>query len=244
MKRIMPVLLAFMMLFIHAPLPARAAETETRIWIRAQISYESDGTLTGISDEMVTLSSDWTKKDGWFYYQKALESGQSVDLMKSVKIPHSWNSSDSGKTFNIVVKVEAAEAFPWDTGWSDGSPAIYSQSFEMSKQNALSKGLTATQGNIRIRLEEFQESGGKEQPYENNRIVVPGETVSKIVRITVEGEKSKLSPLEVIRAPVKTGDDGKAGMLLVISMVLAAAAVWISRGGKGGGHGGQKMQAA
>lgn len=244
MKRIMPVLLAFMMLFIHAPLPARAAETETRIWIRAQISYESDGTLTGLSDEMVTLSSDWTKKDGWFYYQKALESGQSVDLMKSVRIPHSWNSSDSGKTFNIVVKVEAAEAFPRDTGWSDGSPAIYSQSFEMSKQNALSKGLTATQGNIRIRLEEFQESGGKEQPYENNRIVVPGETVSKIVRITVEGEKSKLSPLEVIRGPVKTGDDGKAGMLLVISMVLAAAAVWISWGGKGGDHGGQKMQAA
>ena len=245
MKKIMPIIMALLMLLIHLPMTAYAAETQTtRIWIRAQISYESDGDLKGLSDEMITLSSDWTKKDGWFYYGKPLESGQSVDLMKSVRIPTTWNNDDSGKTFNVVVKVEAAEAFPGDTGWNDGSAAVYSQSFDMSAQTAKAQGLTAEQGNIRIRLEEFQESGGKEQPYENNKVVVPGETVSKIVRITVEGEKSKLSPIEIIRGPVKTGDEGSSLLFLALAGVLAAALVWYFTGGNGGGHGGKAIPAA
>ena len=246
MKRLIPMLMALLLLFLNIPVPVYAAETSTNVWVRAQVSYESEGSLTGLSDEMITFSSsDWTKKDGWFYYGKPVQSGQSIDLMKSVKIPTSWNNNDSGKTFNIVVKVEAAEAFPGDSGWAEGSPAVYSQSFDMSKQNAEKYGLTVQQGNIRIRLEEFQETGGKEQPYENSKIVVPGETVSKIVRITVEGEKSKLSPIEqILRGPVKTGDDGVKLPLLVLAGMIIALLVYISRGGKGGGHGSRTLAAA
>ena len=245
MKKIIPMLMA-LLLFIHIPVPVYAAETSTTVWIRAQVSYESDGSLTGLSDEMITLSSaDWTKKDGWFYYGKPLESGQSVDLMKSVQIPPTWNNNDSGKTFNIVVKVEAAEAFPGDSGWKDGSPAVYSQSFDMSKQNAEKYELTVQQGSIKIRLEEFQEKDGKEQSYENNKVVVPGETVSKIVRIKVEGEKSKLSPVEkILHGPVKTGDDGHAVLLLLVSAAIVVLLISISSGGKGGGHGGRTLAAA
>ena len=165
--------------------------------------------------------------------------------MKSVQIPVSWNNNDSGKTFNVVVTVEAAEAFPGDSGWNEGSAAVYSQSFDMSKQNAEKNGVSVQQGDIRIRLEEFQDVNGKEQPYENNRIVVPGETVSKIVRITVEGEKSKLLPIEeILRGPVKTGDDGRAIPLLILSAAIIIVLVYISTGGKGGGHGGRTVAAA
>ncbi len=228
------------MLFIRAPMPAHAAETGTNVWIRARISYESDGTLEGLSDEMFTLSSsDWQKKDGWYYYGKPVEPGRSVDFIKGVQIPYSWNNSVSGKSFSIVVKVEAAEAFPGDPGWNEGSSAVYSGTFDFSKQNAESGGISVRQGNIRIRLEEYQEINGKEQPYENNRIVIPGEKVSKIVRITVDGEKSKLSPAEMFRNPVKTGDDSRVALLLLISLLIILLLAVIGRGGKGGDHGGR-----
>lgn len=246
MKRLIPMLMALLLMLVNIPVPVYAAETSTNVWIRAKISYESDGGLTGLSDEMVTLASDkWSKKNGYYYYTSPLQSGQSVDLMKSVQIPVSWNNNDSGKTFNVVVTVEAAEAFPGDSGWNEGSAAVYSQSFDMSKQNAEKNGVSVQQGNIRIRLEEFQNVNGKEQPYENNRIVVPGETVSKIVRITVEGEKSKLLPIEeILRGPVKTGDDGRAIPLLILSAAIIIVLVYISTGGKGGGHGGRTVAAA
>ncbi len=105
--------------------------------------------------------------------------------------------------------------------------------------------MTIQQGNIRIRLEEFQETGGKEQPYENNKVVVPGETVSKIVRIMVEGEKSKLSPIEqILRGPVKTGDDGVKLPLLLLAGLILVLLVYIGKDGKGGGHGGRTLAAA
>lgn len=240
------MLMALLLLLVNVPMPVYAAETSTNVWIRAKISYESDGGLTGLSDEMVTLSSDkWSKKDGYYYYTSPLQSGQSVDLMKSVQIPASWNNNDSGKTFNVVVTVEAAEAFPGDSGWNEGSAAVYSQSFDLSIQNAEKNGVSFQQGNIRIRLEEFQSVNGKEQPYENNRIVVPGETVSKIVRITVEGEKSKLLPIEeILRGPVKTGDEGKPLLYLAAAGIIIVLLISIGTGGKGGGHGGRTVAAA
>ena len=100
------MLMALLLMLVNIPVPVYAAETSTNVWIRAKISYESDGGLTGLSDEMVTLASDkWSKKDGYYYYTSPLQSGQSVDLMKSVQIPASWNNNDSGKTFNVVVTV-------------------------------------------------------------------------------------------------------------------------------------------
>ena len=100
------------------------------------------------------------------------------------------------------------------------------------------KGYTIKQGNIKVRLEEFQEENGKEVPYENNRIVVPGETVSKIVRITVEGEKSKLSPIEIIRGPVKTGDKSGISLYIVLLILAGAAFAGYFTGRNGGGQGG------
>ena len=238
--------MALLLLFISFPTPVYAAETSTNVWIRAQISYESGDGLCGLSDDMVTLASDrWIKREGYYYYSSPVQSGQSIDLIRSVQIPASWDNTNSGKRFSIVIKVEAAEAFPGDAGWTDGTAAVYSQSFELSKQNAERNGLTVQQGNIRVRIEEFQEIDGREQPYENNRTVVPGETVSKIVRITVEGNKSVLSPIEeILRSPVKTGDDGKAMLYLAAAAGLVVIVICIIAGGKGGGHGGRTRAAA
>lgn len=252
MKRIMTTIMAvFMMLLtllIHSPVTAFAAETDiTRVWVRAQLSYESDEGLTGVSDEMVTLSSDrWTKKDGWYYYSSPLESGDTVELMRSVRVPADWDNDDAGKSFSVIVKVEAAEAFTTDTGWKDGAAVVYSQSFELSGQAEKAAGYTITQGNITVRLEEFQEENGKETPYENGKVVVPGETVSKIVRITVEGEKSKISPVEVIRGPVKTGDEGriKGYLALILALTAVLAVIWTKDGRNGGGHGGSVLRVA
>ena len=240
MKRIIPILMAALLFLLHTPVPAYAAEKEeTKVWIRAQIGYESDEGMQGISDEMIGFASDlWTKKDGFFYYGKPVESGESIDLMKSVQIPTDWNNAQYGKSFSVIVKVEAAEAFPSDTGWNDGSAPVYSQSFTLSEAAMKDKGYTIKQGNIKVRLEEFQEENGREVPYENNRIVVPGETVSKIVRITVEGEKSKLSLIEIIRGPVKTGDKSGISLYIVLLILAGAALAGYFTGRNGGGHGG------
>ena len=90
--------------------------------------------------------------------------------------------------------------------------------------------MTVKQGNISITLHEYQKNqDGSESEYKNNKIVVPGETVSKIVRVTVNGTPSVTSLTqkiaEALKVPqlVQTGDSRAPELAGYVIAALAAA---------------------
>ena len=230
MKRLLTILTLVSLLLIHMPISVSAAEAAaTRVWVRAKIAYESRDGVKDLSDDMITLSSDrWTKRGEFFYYRDPVNTGETVELMKSVHIPADWDNSYSGKGFDIIITVQCAECLPEDTEWTDNREAAYTSEFASSIINETHKGMSVQKGNIRVTLEEFETDGRSERSYQNNKVVVPGENVSKIVRITVNGEKSRVSALSLPQM-VKTGDEAHIAVYAVLAAVSLVLAIVVGR---------------
>ena len=83
-------------------------------------------------------------------------------------------------------------------------------------------------GNVSLSLNEFRlNAEGEEEPIEGNsdrRIVLPGETVSKISKITVNGQKSW------IRAKVLTEGDSRITALSPSWVTLYEDGTWVNKG--------------
>ena len=217
---------------LFSGLSVRAAEAgEARVFLRAKLEYQTDSGLKGLTDETVTFSSDKWKKDGdYYYYEDPVKSGETVELMKAVKVPSDWKNDTSGKKFSLVVTIEASECLTTDSGWKQNFAPSYAQTFDFAKKTAEVQGMTVKQGNISITLQEFQKNkDGSESEYKNDKIVVPGETVSKIVRVTVNGTPSVTSITqkiaETLKIPqlVQTGDSSSRELAGYITVALFAA---------------------
>lgn len=203
--------------------PAVVVSDNNHVWIRAKLEYDLDDTLYGIDDNAVEFAEkeNWTKKDGWFYYKTPVEPGNKIRLINGFSIPTTWQNATSQKGFKIIATVEAAQAFPGDTEWNDNSEACYQKTFDVYKAGRVSSqpNEVITEGNVRLNVVEYQlDENGKEADYQNNKLVTPGEKVSKIIEIQVLGEKGKIWQLIKLAKP--TGD---ASNMLVWAAVGSAA---------------------
>jgi len=218
----------------------REGETkEDTVWLRAKLEFKTNDGVKGLSDELIEFSEKdkWKKRDGYYYYSDKVESGKTIELMKSVQIPADWDNSLATKKFELLVTVEATECMATDTGWSSNEPASYSQTFELSESGAKAKNYTVKKGDISITLEEFQvDANGKETKYVNDKIITPGEKVSKIVRITVKGTKGSITeiiteikniPQTVEQAIAKTGDSFITIVLLISGVAALIGAILV-----------------
>lgn len=171
------------------PLPKRPAGTN-RGYIRAKIEYEYDEGVTGLSDNIVDFAGGWTKKqDGWYYYGKPVMPGDKVRFISCVHVPRDWTNEMSDKHFKVIVTAEASEAAPEDMGWHANTEILYSETFDVwSLGYEHDDSITIQEGKLTITIREYQlDSKGNEVPYENDKIIVPGQPISKIVEFEIGG---------------------------------------------------------
>ncbi len=158
--------------------------TNNRVWIRAKVEYS----LSGMSDSGTTFESNWSKgSDGWYYYKNAVDANKEITFIKSVSVPSTFTNKDSGQKFDVKITAEAEQVITGSSGWDSNRAADYSQSYEdATSTNDSTK--TFTKGTIALAISEYQlNSSGQEVTYVDNKSVVPGQVVSKIVKIKYTG---------------------------------------------------------
>lgn len=206
--------------------PTTTVVDNDHVWIRANLSYRLDSELYGIDDNAVTFSdtSKWVKQGDWYYYKEPVESGQKLRFINGFSIPTSWSNSTRDKKFEIVATVQAAEAIPGETSWNSNSEVAYSQTFDVWKagNTSIPSNETINQSSIKLIINEYQlDKNGKEVSYENDKLVTPGQKISKIIEIEVQGKKGKQSFSNFISRV--TGDDSLIPMYMLGTVVALAA---------------------
>ena len=202
---------------------------EITVWVRAKLEYKSADGIKDLNDGNIEMaSSKWTKRGEYYYYADPVKSGESIDLMKSVQIPSDWDNSYANKKFSVIVTVEASEVLPTDIGWNDNSEVSYSQTFDTSVKGAEQQNLQVTKGNISVGLKEYQINSktGKEEDYVNDKVITPGEKVSKIVRITINGDKTLVQKKKntITITNIWTGDNANTSILIGTAVACGGAA--------------------
>lgn len=62
-------------------------------------------------ESLLVLNGGWSKSsDGYFYYNKLMEAGDSSTIFDEVKIPASWGNEIAGLTFTMDVTAEFIQA--------------------------------------------------------------------------------------------------------------------------------------
>lgn len=229
----------------YAASSAASAQTiqslETTVWVRAKLEYKSSDGITDVNDGNITMASDkWKKKGDYYYYSDPVKSGESIDLMKAVKIPTDWDNDYAKKSFSVIVTVEASEALPSDIGWNANSEVSYSQTYETSLAGATKKNLDVAQGNISVELNEYQinPKTGKEEKYQNDKTITPGENISKIVRLTINGDKSIVTKKQgtFTITNIWTGDAANMTLLLGAAAACGGGALLLTNKKRKGAH--------
>lgn len=211
LRNVFTRVLAFTFALLMIPMTAFASEEkkatpvgENSAWIRAKLVYEYDDGITGLNDSIVSFADKWGKSDGWYYYKMPVGPGDRVRFITGLKIPTSWTSELSDKRFRVIVKVEAAEVAPGDTGWNENSEVVYSKTYDIwSKGYEHDDDVWVEEGHLTVGINEYQlDKDGNEVAYVNDKIVTPGQPVSKIVEFEIGGRKGANVKL-VQEKPVK-----------------------------------------
>jgi len=213
-----------------ASLPVHAADAD-KLWLRAKLTYEMDEGLSGITDDIVKFSSGmWERNGEWYYYKEPVRSGDTIRFIDGVNLPADWTKEQSEKKFNIIVTVQVSEVVPGDTGWNQNSDIAFAQSFDVWKHTfKTAEDVYVKEGNISVSIKEYElDKSGRKVQYQNDKVITPGQPVSKIVEFTIFGEQGGLVNI-VPENPVKTvtengqNVDGKkvsdgASLMYTISM--------------------------
>ncbi|MCD8083853.1 MAG: hypothetical protein LUE86_10185 [Clostridiales bacterium] len=156
-------------------------------FVRAKLTLVNEEGLSDISEDMLTFSTDskWSKSDdGYYYYEDPLEDGTEVVFITGVHIPEEWVKSDADKKFRIVVTAEAAENMDGTANWADGTVTTSTSSVEYQTRKLGTRIYETTDLDVEITEYELDADGNR-VAYQNDKYVLPGEDVDKIVVITV-----------------------------------------------------------
>lgn len=213
-KKITTFLLVIVILFCPV-LTVSAAETPigpNSCWVRAKLTYEFDEGITGLSDDIVDFADGWVKKGDWYYYQKSIKSGDKVRFITCVNVPAEWTEKLENKKFAVIATAEVSEVAPGDTGWDTNASISYSKSFDVwSMGYSHNEDVWVEEGDLSIHIHESQlDENGNEVPYENNKLIVPGQRVSKIIDMYIggaTGENRKLNPEKPVKTVMCNGID-------------------------------------
>ena len=223
-KAKMSLLLFLSVLFLLPSVPVHASSPlgATTAWIRARLTYEYDEGVSGLTDDCIHFSDEdkWEKgDDGWYYYTEPVKNGDTIRFMEGVNIPTEWTNDMMNKKFRIIVQVEASECMDGNQGFVENEKSNYSESFEVwSVGYEKNTGLEiSSEGNMKVEIHEYElNSDGKQVPYENDKVILPGQEISKIV----EFELTK----KTIASDIPTGD------ISILGPAAATAAAVLSIG--------------
>lgn len=204
------VFMLAMVVFMLPSLAYASEKTSTPVgnniaWIRAKLVYEYDEGITGLNDSIVNFAENWKKTDGWYYYKKPVNSGDRVRFITGLRVPTEWTNDLIDKRFHVIVHVEASEVALGDTGWDENTEISYSKTFDIWNVGyAHDEDVWVEEGHLTVSINEYQlDKEGNEVPYVNDKVIMPGQPISKIVEFEIGGKKGgniKLIP----KKPVKT----------------------------------------
>ena len=143
-----------------------------------------------------------------------MEPKDTVRFITGVQIPAEWTEELQNKEFSVIVTVEAAEASPGV--WTDNTEVLYEKQFDLL--NTKDSDLIIQEGSLDVEIVEYElDENGKEVPYQNNKMVTPGQFVSKIVDFELSGSLGTNTWREII----KTGEES---FLFLAGLAMAAGA--------------------
>lgn len=216
MKRIMTMFCMAVLLF-SSSMTVSASGKETPVgtnrgYIRAKLTYEYDEGVTGLSDDIIDFADGWTKKDGWYYYDKPVAPGDRVRFITCVHCPTEWTNDVENKKFKVIVTAQASEVAPNDTGWDKNTDILFDRTFDVwSAGYAHDEDVWIEEGKLTININEYQlDKNGNEVPYVNDKLIVPGQPVSKIVEFVLGGDLGanvKIIPEKPIKSVTVDGVD-------------------------------------
>lgn len=177
MKKIMMLFLAALLSF---PITAHASESvpNDKAYIRAKLRYECEDDSINLSDDLIDFVDGWTKKGEWYYWKDPVKLGDKVRFITAVNIPETWSNEQANKHFQIIASVEASE-IPLD-----GSAVI-------------TENMVSSWTKLTVTAREYQvDSSGREVAYVNDKLVMPGDVISKIIEFEIGGEQAGENPSE------------------------------------------------
>lgn len=207
-------LLTVSILLISSSITAMAAEPgknlgSNRGYIRAKLTYEFDDGVEGLSDNIINFADGWSKTGEWFYYKEPVSPGDKVRFITGFKVPAYWTEDLQNKNFKVVVTVEASEVAPGDSGWFQNTKILYSKNYDLwSMGYEHNEDVVIREGKLDVKINEYQlNENGKEVPYVNNKIIVPGQPISKIVEFELAGSLGSNTLMEKVIEVIKTGQN-------------------------------------
>ena len=206
-KRIMMLMLAAV-LFVGSSMTVMASGASigtNRGYIRAKLEYEHDDGITGLSDDIIEFVDGWQKTGDWFYYKDPVSPGDKIRFITGVKVPVTWTEDLQNKNFAVIVTVEVSEVAPNDTGWDNNTDILYAKNFDLwSIGYERDENVIIKEGKLAVDINEYQlDANGKEIPYVNDKTIVPGQSISKIVEFELTGELGS-NTLKEVSETVKT----------------------------------------
>lgn len=92
-------------------------------WIRVKVEYTSEEGLDSLTDDELTLADgDWEKIGDYYYYKKPVAKDESVDFLKRVQIPASWDSTYAEKGFSMILTADAVQEANFTPDWNASDP--------------------------------------------------------------------------------------------------------------------------
>lgn len=93
-------------------------------YVRAKLLYTSeDDSMIQITDNNVEgMGENWVKKGNYWYYKNVVNSGESVDVFKSLRIPTDVPNEFQGKSIYLNIIAEAVQASNFNPDFNSDSP--------------------------------------------------------------------------------------------------------------------------
>lgn len=89
---------------------SRITNTGEPAWIRCKLEFVSETELEALDESMITLASDkWIKRGDYYYWPKAVPTGEHVDFTESVLFPKEWTEKVANTEFQIIISADAVQ---------------------------------------------------------------------------------------------------------------------------------------
>ena len=169
---IIRTLFAAAILSVFTCISAFAKDPDTA-FLRVKIDYEAENKeVMPLPDESFSIAEKWKKDGDYWYYEDPIKNGTSVEFLKSVQIPHNWDSQSAEKDFSIIIYADAAENVKGTAAWDgeiNDKDGKYSSSIKLD-----------------LTLNEYElDENGNYVPYVNGKFVLPGDKIEKHVFLDV-----------------------------------------------------------
>ncbi len=92
-------------------------------WLRIKAEYTEESGLQGITDQNLVLASEqWLKIGEYYYYQKPVSKEETVDFIKKINIPTTWDQDYADKDFSIIMTAQAVQEANFKPDWNEKDP--------------------------------------------------------------------------------------------------------------------------